>query len=69
MKTKTGKTYTKYQLIESYRTEKGPRQRIILTLSDFDLDQPVWPALARAVSVDLLTKWDTEPRLPMQPVA
>ncbi|WP_298343616.1 IS1634 family transposase [Ferrimicrobium sp.] len=49
-KTKTGKTYTKYQLIESYRSEKGPRQRIILTLSDFDLDKPLWPALARAVS-------------------
>ncbi|WP_298446079.1 hypothetical protein [Ferrimicrobium sp.] len=49
-KTKTGKTYTKYQLIESYRSEKGPRQRIILTLTDFDLDKPLWPALARAVS-------------------
>ncbi len=49
-KTKTGKTYTKYQLIESYRSEKGPRQRIILTLSDFDLAKPLWPALARAVS-------------------
>jgi len=49
-KTKTGKTYTKYQLIESYRSEKGPRQRIILTLTDFDLDKPLWPALARAIS-------------------
>jgi hypothetical protein len=49
-KTKTGTTYTKYQLIESYRTEKGPRQRIIATLTDFDLDKPLWPALARVIS-------------------
>ncbi|MHB8345502.1 MAG: IS1634 family transposase, partial [Ferrimicrobium sp.] len=49
-KTKTGSTYTKYQLVESYRSEKGPRQRIILTLTDLDLAKPLWPALARVIS-------------------
>ena len=29
---KTSKEYTSYQLVESYRTEKGPRQRILLTI-------------------------------------
>ena len=29
---KTGKVYTAYKLIESYRSEKGPRQRIIMSL-------------------------------------
>ena len=49
-KAKTGATYTKYQLVESYRTENGPRQRIILTLTDLDLEKPLWPALARVIS-------------------
>jgi transposase len=29
---KTGKTYVKYQLVESFRAEKGPRQRVIMDL-------------------------------------
>lgn len=29
---KTGKIYTAYKLVESYRSEKGPRQRIIMSL-------------------------------------
>lgn len=32
--TKTNKKYFSYQLVESYRTEKGPRQRIHLTISN-----------------------------------
>ena len=31
---KTNKKYFSYQLVESYRTEKGPRQRILLTISN-----------------------------------
>lgn len=31
---KTKKRYFSYQLVESYRTEKGPRQRILLTISN-----------------------------------
>jgi len=30
---KTGKIYTAYKLVESYRSEKGPRQRIIMSLN------------------------------------
>ena len=47
---KTGVTYSKYQLVESYRSEKGPRQRIVLTLTELDLDKALWPALANAIS-------------------
>ena len=34
----TGKSYFYYQLIEAYRTPKGPRQRILLNLGKLDLD-------------------------------
>lgn len=30
---KTGKKYTSYQLVESIRTEKGPRQKILITIA------------------------------------
>lgn len=34
----TGKTYSAYHLVESVRTERGPRQRIILYMgADFGL--------------------------------
>ena len=47
---KTGVTYSKYQLVESYRSEKGPRQRILMTLTELDLEKALWPALANAIS-------------------
>ncbi len=47
---KTGETYTKYQLVESYRSENGPRQRIIMTLTELDLEKKHWPALANAIA-------------------
>ncbi len=47
---KTGQTYTKYQLVESYRSDKGPRQRIVMTLGELDLDRSHWPKLAAAIS-------------------
>jgi len=31
---KTGKKYTTYKLVESYRTPKGPRQRIVMDMGD-----------------------------------
>ena len=40
---KTGAAYSKYQLVESYRSEKGPRQRIVMTLTDLELDKAHWP--------------------------
>ncbi|WP_201732299.1 IS1634 family transposase [Acidithrix sp. C25] len=47
---KTGVSYSKYQLVESYRCEKGPRQRIVMTLTELDLDKSLWPALANAIA-------------------
>ena len=33
-KKQNGKTYTYYQLVESYSTPKGPRQRVVASLGD-----------------------------------
>ena len=36
---KTDKKYTSYQLVESIRTQKGPRQKILINISsDITLD-------------------------------
>ncbi len=42
---KTGRTYTKHTLVESYRSEKGPRQRTIMQLGELALEKKHWPAL------------------------
>jgi hypothetical protein len=52
-KGKDGGICTKHQLVESYPSEKGPRQRIIATLTDFSLEKPLWPVLARVISARL----------------
>lgn len=43
---KTGAVYVTHKLIESYRTEKGPRQRIIMSLGTLDLEKPELKKLA-----------------------
>lgn len=43
---KTGAVYVKHRLVESYRTDKGPRQRIVMHLDTLDLPKELWPALA-----------------------
>lgn len=44
------KIYINYQLVESYRTEKGPRQRILLTIgSDVDLNKGERKLLANRI--------------------
>ncbi|MBC8387350.1 MAG: IS1634 family transposase [Actinobacteria bacterium] len=43
---KNGKVYIKHQLVESYRTEKGPRQRIIMNLGKLNLPRSDWRRLA-----------------------
>ncbi len=44
---KNGQAVTTYKLIESVRTERGPRQRTVLNLgSDFNLDPEQWKELA-----------------------
>jgi transposase len=43
---KTGSVYTTHHLVESIRTERGPRQRIIMFLGSLDLPRTQWRALA-----------------------
>jgi len=38
-RTKDGKTHTYYALVESIRTEAGPRQRVVAHLGELNLDQ------------------------------
>ena len=46
---KTGMTYTKYQVVESYRSEAGPRQRVLFTLTNLDLAKVKWKAFTTAI--------------------
>jgi len=48
-KTSTGKTYECHQLVESVRTEKGVRQRLLLSLGRLSLDKSKWPRLVRRI--------------------
>lgn len=44
---KTGQVYCTYKLVESIRTERGPRQRTVLNLgADFSLAQDKWKEVA-----------------------
>jgi transposase len=43
---KTGVIYTAHQLVESIRTEKGPRQRVVMYLGTLSLPKTQWRALA-----------------------
>jgi len=46
---KTGKIYIKHTLVESIRTERGPRQRLVMTLGELSLDRSLWKSLALAM--------------------
>lgn len=46
---KTGKIYIKNQLVQSYRTESGPRQRVVMNLGKLDLDKSERRRLAFAL--------------------
>ncbi len=46
---KTGKIYIKHSLVESIRTERGPRQRLVMTLGQLSLDRSLWKSLAFAM--------------------
>jgi len=46
---KTGKIYIKHQLVESYRTGAGPRQRIVMNLGKINLKKSDWRRLAFAL--------------------
>ena len=42
---KTGSVYTTHHLVESIRTDRGPRQRVIMFLGSLDLPRGQWCAL------------------------
>ena len=46
---KTGKVYVKHVLVESVRTERGPRQRNVMTLGSLELPRELWKPLAQAL--------------------
>ena len=46
---KTGKIYIKHQLVQSYRAESGPRQRVVMNLGKLNLDKSEWRRLAFAL--------------------
>jgi len=47
---KNGKTYHTFKLIESVRTERGPRQRMLLNLgTDFSVPEEKWKELANRI--------------------
>jgi len=50
---KTGSVYVKHQLVESYRTEQGPRQRIVMNLGKIDLPVSEYRRLAFALEEKL----------------
>jgi len=51
---RTQKLYEYLQLVESVRTEKGPRQRLVLNLGNLDLEPAQYPVFARLIE-DILT--------------
>jgi len=53
-KNKVGtKQYMQHRLVESYRTEKGPRQRTILNLGTLSLPNEQWKLLAAQIEAEL----------------
>ena len=53
---KTGKVYVKHSLVESVRTERGPRQRVVLTLGRLAVDRAHWKQLASVLEAFLSGK-------------
>ena len=43
---KTGEVYVKHQLVEAYRSQKGPRQRVVLNLGQVSIAKKEWRRLA-----------------------
>ncbi len=58
------KKYEYLHLVESIRTENGPRQRLILNLGTLDIDPSLYKSLARRIE-DILTGQNSLIELPM----
>ena len=52
---KNGENYNSYRLVESIRTEKGPRQRVLYLGADFNVPQDDWKILC-GVLIEKLSK-------------
>ena len=50
---KNGETYIKHRLVESIRTDNGPRQRVIMNLGQLTLPKSEWKKLAHALESNL----------------
>lgn len=48
-----GKVYPQYQLVESIRTDRGPRQHLVLIINSLDLPENKWKTLANAIEAKL----------------
>ncbi|MHB8320045.1 MAG: IS1634 family transposase [Acidimicrobiales bacterium] len=62
----TGTVYKKHQLVESVRTPKGPRQRIVMELGTLELDKSEWKKFSSLVASRLAGKtslFDDDPSL------
>jgi transposase len=46
---KTGEVYVKHKLVKSYRTAKGPRQRVVMPLGTLTVPRIDWKRLAHAL--------------------
>jgi hypothetical protein len=46
---KTGEVYVKHQLVASVRTEKGPRNKVIMSLGTLAVPRIDWKRLAHAI--------------------
>jgi len=53
IKTIKARTYQQHQLLKSVRTEKGPRQEVILNMGELNLPKEQWKALANAIEAKL----------------
>ena len=50
---KTGAEYTTHRLVETHQTEKGPRQRMVMSIGKLDLPKSKWKELAKALEYRL----------------
>lgn len=57
---KTGHVYIKHSLVESVRTERGPRQRLVMILGKLELERSQWKELALALELYLNGEHDLE---------
>ncbi|MFP4358713.1 MAG: hypothetical protein ACLFSZ_09800 [Puniceicoccaceae bacterium] len=49
VKTRKSQSYEQHQLLESVRTERGPRQEVVLNMGTLDLPKERWKDLGDAI--------------------